>query len=131
MSKLTRTNAILPFTAYVDLTGKEGYFVYSQSPTEVGLVESDDDLSDRILGVIIQGAPAGEQVSVALSSGLAGTVKVKLSNSVVELSRRLSVDVGGTVNSSMEVGKIRVAWPLEVGVAGELIEAVLFDPFTE
>lgn len=127
--KLTRTNAILPFIAYEDLTGKEGHFVISYSPTEVRLVEDNGDLSDRVLGVIIEGAPQGEPVSIALCSGLAGTVKVKLSAPVVDLSSRLSLDVGGTVNASLPAGTVRVAWPLESGVAGEMIEAVLFDPF--
>lgn len=127
--KLTRENAILPFTAAEDLTGKEGHFVYAYSATEVRLAETDDDLADRILGVIIDGASQGEKVSIALNVGLAGTVKVKLSDTVNTLSKRLSIDIGGSVNGAEAVGKIRVAWPLETGVAGELIEAVLFDPF--
>ncbi len=127
MSKLTRENAILPFIAGSDLTGKEGYPVLVDS----GLLEvCDDETGNPPLGVLIQGCKAGEQATVAIQAGLAGTVKVKIANNIVEVGQILSMVSTPSGCQAGNAGGERheFARALETGVTDELIEAVLFHP---
>lgn len=127
MSKLTRENAILPFTPAVDLTGKEGYAVSVNAQGEVAL--HDDDTVEPF-GVIIHGTNTDEKSSIALfAGGLAGTVKLKLDDALTQVGALLHVTDDG-VFSPDNIYTIACAQALETGVTGELIEAVLFRPTT-
>jgi hypothetical protein len=127
MSKLTRTNAILPFTPAVDLTGKEGYAVSVNAQGKVDL-HADDTVEP--FGVIIHGTNTHEKTSVALfSGGLAGTVKLKLDDPVNQVGAFLRFTDDG-VFSPDSIYTVVCAQVLETGVTGEHVEAVLFKPIT-
>lgn len=128
MSKLTRTNAILPFTPLADLTGKEGYVVLIESDGTIATYSSSG--GKQPFGVIVHGTDVDEKTSVAvLSGGLAGTVKVKLAFTVATPGELLAVRGGGEmITPSHASALFTCAQALETGVAGELIEAVLFRP---
>jgi hypothetical protein len=132
MSKLTRENAILPFTPNSDLTGKEGYFISIQTAGNVGAVELFSVLANLTpFGVVVHGTSSDAETSVAIASGgLSGTVKVKLSGPVIS-GQSLQLDDGGTVSADSGSGsRTLVAQALEPGVADEMIEAVIFRPVT-
>lgn len=128
--KLTRENAILPFTPDADLTGKEGYI--AQLENNGNVVPWYLSSGATPLGAIVHGTNVDEKTSVALcAGGLAGTVKLKLSAAVTEVGQELQVDNLGTVSPDPGTGgRTLVAQALETGVADELIEAVLFRPIT-
>jgi hypothetical protein len=128
--KLTRENAILPFTPVNDLTGKEGYIAQLESNGKV--VPWYISSAKRPLGAIVHGTNIDEKTSVALcAGGLSGTVKLKLSAAVTAVGQELKVDNQGTVSPDPGTGgRTLVAQALETGVANEMIEAVLFRPVT-
>ncbi len=125
--KLTRENAILPFTPAADLTGKEGYAVSLDAEGKLLLHAAEDAAP---FGIIIHGTDTSEKTSVALlAGGLAGTVKLKLNDAVSTVGPLLRVTESGTFTPDSGYN-IACAQALETGVAGELIEAVLFRPVT-
>lgn len=127
MIYLARNNAILPFKGALDLTGKEGCLVIM---TSTGL-ELATDPAEEVFGVILNGAPAGELSTVAVAAGgLAGTVKVKLADTVTEVGTLLMAgagDGGAVVSDAGATSKV-CALALETGVTGERIEAAIFKP---
>jgi len=130
MSKLTRENAILPFTPANDLTGKEGQLVQLETNGTIDLWSVSS--GKRPLGAIVHGTSVVEKTSVALcAGGLSGTVKLKLSATVSAPGQELQIDNVGTVSPDAGTGgRTLVAQALETGVADEMIEAVLFRPVT-
>ena len=128
--KLTRENAILPFTPANDLTGKEGQLVQLETNGTISLWSVSS--GKRPLGAIVHGTSVDENTSVALcAGGLSGTVKLKLSASVSTSGQELQIDNLGTVSPDPGTGgRTLVAQALETGVADEMIEAVLFRPVT-
>lgn len=126
MSKLTRENAILPFTPAADLTGKEGYAV---SVDDDGTIYLYDNQNEAPFGIIIHGTNPSEKTSVAvMAGGLAGTVKVKLSAAVTNIGTNLFAMDDAIFNPTAGTSAFLCAQALETGVAGELIEALLFRP---
>lgn len=132
MSKLTRENAILPFPT--DPEFSESLYARIVG-LEAGVLVGLDPASSAIqLGACIhQGAP-GEPASVAImNGGLAGTVKLEL-NGPATVGEYLILGAEGVVTADPGSGdRILVGQALEAGVAGELIEAVIFKAieFTE
>ena len=127
MSKLTRENAILPIAAAVNLTGQEGSLVFWDG---TDLVLTTDPAED-VFGVVIVGAPAGEPSSIAISAGgLAGTVKVKLSEAVTAVGTYLmaGATAGTAIPATGSAPSKACAMALETGVGDELVEAVIFKP---
>jgi hypothetical protein len=130
---IVRENAILPFTAFVDMTGHEGRPVMITGD-KIMLV---DDVEGNVpFGVLLKGGEANQPVSVAVAAGgLSGTVRVLLGANVT-VGNHLQVDV----NDGEELpfyapvplvgpsGRWVTAQALESGLAGEKIEAVLFKP---
>jgi hypothetical protein len=118
-----RANAILPFFVAVDTTDKVGYFVM---PSGAELDICDDEAA-IVVGVIVKGATTAEKASIAIApGGLAGTVKVKLSGPIVNVGQRLQLNFDGSVNPDAEAGSRQVVgMALELGVAGDLIEAAI------
>lgn len=134
-SHLARANAVLPFAAESgsDLTGKEGFPVWVDTPTRTARL-LPDAMYYWPFGVVLQGRPATEKSSIAVSAGgLAGTVRVKLLQDVPHIGDWLQlVDVNGQVAFGPDAGsgnRIIMGISLEPGAAGELIEAVLWLPF--
>lgn len=127
--KLVRENAILPFTAGEDLSELEGYPVVLENDA---IVTCKDGTGEKPLGVLLHGAKQGEQVSVALCVGLAGTVKLALAAAVSAGDRLMMVEylsAGECAAKRSDSGsRIDFAIALEDGVADELIEAALFNP---
>lgn len=124
---IARNNAILPFTPAADYTGKEGYFVKVAGATATLCT----GVTDAPLGVIVEGGPTTGKTSVALmSSGLAGTVKVKITGTspgTIVLGSPLELaPEDGTVKLGTGGGSTVVAMALEAGVANELIEVALY-----
>jgi len=132
MSKVTRTNAILPYVTWSDYSDKIGCAleVSSGSIPKVSLWEPG---ASRVFGVIIEAD--AERASVAiLHGGVSGTVKLKLLEET-EIGDLLypakdNQDFGfGVVQNETYSGSSYIcAQALEDGVAGEMIEAVLFRP---
>lgn len=132
MSKLTRTNAILPFIPTRDLTGLEGRFVFIKEDATVDHYHYyyyGSYAIHRPFGVLILAENTESKVSVALSEGgLSGTIKLKL-NGAVSAGDILQLANNGTVETDSEAGdRWLVGQALESGVADEMIEAVLFRP---
>jgi hypothetical protein len=134
-SHLVRSNAILPFAAEsgVDLTGKEGFPVWIDTPTKTARLVADA-MFYWPFGVVVQGRPAAEKSSIAVSAaGLAGTVRVKLLQDVPYIGDWLQlVEVNDQVAFGPDAGsgsRIIMGMALEPGAAGELIEAVIWLPF--
>lgn len=130
---IVRENAILPFTAETDLTGLEGRPITFGGGGGGPLVQVAEDAAGTLpIGVLLKGGKAGETVTVALAAGgLAGTVRVKLSQPVttgqyLKLIDHISGCFFGPAGLSGE--RIVMAQALEDGVADEKIEAVLFKP---
>ena len=125
-----RSNSILPFATVgdVDLTGKEGYLV--KADTASGRVALLTSASDIPIGVLMRAAPPGEKNSVAVAfGGLAGTVRVKLGADVA-FGQLLKTRADATVEPFTEAsGEVFVGRALESGVAGELVEAALSNPY--
>lgn len=129
---IVRENAILPFQAATDLTGKEGHPVIVTNDTEVTLLDVSMGTVPP-LGILVKGGAAGETVSVAIATGgLAGSVRVKLAGAVASVGTILELtetpdgcafvpNTGGAVCYSLAIA-------LETGLADEKIEAVLFRP---
>lgn len=124
--KLTRENAILPFTPASDLSNMEGNAVSINSAGEITLHASGDT---KPFGVIIHGTTTEEKTSVALlSGGLRGTVKLKLKAAVNQVGQVLHVAEDGSFSPDGSAYPIACAQALETGVEGELVEAVIFHP---
>jgi len=127
----TRTNAILPFIAGSDFTGKEGHAVrYDNSSGKI--VEAGTSIP---LGVLNQSGPQDETLSVAIV-GAAGTFKVRL-GAAAQTGNHLVVDSGthgsqffplDTSAGGFQHERYRCAIALEDGAADELVEAILYDP---
>ena len=101
------------------LVGKEGYAVKAAS----GLVELSA-ASIRAIGVVVAGAAAGEQVSVALAGSVA---PVKLGGTVYA-GDILAIGAGSTFTASTPTdGDIVGAVALQDGVSGDLINALIVD----
>ncbi|MGF1451461.1 MAG: hypothetical protein ACFB21_05245 [Opitutales bacterium] len=126
---LARTNAILPFFPASDLRGAEGRFATVDQTDGLLYISG---LTERLAGVITFGGNVGEPCSVAMSAGgLAGTVKVKLAAPVTAVGQYLQLNEDGSVSPDSGSGtRILVAQAVETGVADELIEAILFRPYT-
>lgn len=132
---IVRDNAILSFTAAIDLTGHEGRAIVATAQNEVTLmIEPEHEIP---LGVLVKGGKAGEQVSVALAhGGLAGTVRIKLAKPVTQIGTVLSLNISddptdphfGFAPAELCGTCLRWALALETGVAGERIEGILFPP---
>ncbi len=127
---IVRENAILPFKAAIDLTGKEGYPVIVTGQNEITLLTNAEQTP---FGVLLKGGKAGEQVTVAPArGGFSGTVRVKLFGPVTQTGTLLGLfednDEVAFVASSDAPTTPRVAMALEGGVAEEKIEAVLIAP---
>jgi hypothetical protein len=132
-AQLVRTNAILPFAPFeeFDFTGYEGFPVFIDNTT--GCIDRLMTAADLPSGVLIQARPPSERSTVALAAGgLAGTVRVKLLQDCPSVGVLLkTVLVNGEVAFGPDTGagaRVVAAQALEKGVAGELIEAVLFKP---
>lgn len=127
---IVRDNAILPFTALDDITGKEGYPVVYENQDYVQI--AGDSAGALPLGILLKGGKAGETVSVAIASGgLAGTVRLKLGAPVTAIGQflRMIDSPGGCTFAPDSSGeRIVMAQALETGLADEKIEAVLFTP---
>ena len=128
MSKLTRTNAILSLpTSENQETSLLGCFVYLSggvlTPAEHGGVSP-------ALGACVHYDAPGQPASVScIAGGLAGTVKLKIDFTAVAVGDYLTLADGGTVNADDDAGaRTQVGQALEAGVAGEMIEAVIFKP---
>ncbi len=124
MSKLTRENAILPFTPAVDLTGNEGYVVQIESDGTISPFLSSS--GKQPFGLIVHGTNVDEKTSVVpLSGGLAGTVKVKIASTIDNAGLLLGVRSGGDLIISTHASALFIcAQALETGVAGEMIKAI-------
>lgn len=126
--QLVRTNAILPFAALADadLTGLEGYFVKADAASgRVALVTA---ANNNPFGVILNGVEAPEKNSIALTVGLAGTVRVKLGGNVsfgATLKLRADARVDAATGAA---GEMLVGFALESGTADDLVEAALATP---
>lgn len=127
----TRTNAILPFKAGNDFTGKEGHAIRFNKAT--GTIVEAGTFSP--LGVLNQSGPQDETLSVAIV-GASGTFKVRL-GAAAETSDHLVVDQGthgsqffplDTTTPGDQHERYRCAIALEDGAADELVEAILYDP---
>lgn len=128
---IVRDNAILPFKAATDLTGKEGQpvIINAQGEAEISQIAA----STPPIGILLKGGQVGENVSVAIATGgFAGTVRVKLGEPVTETGALLELletpegckfmPYSGAVHCYV------MAQALETGLADEKIEAVLFRP---
>lgn len=126
-----RSNAIIPLSAGMDLTGCEGRpiaLVYDLA----FIIDSPD--ADPLFGVLLKGAREGETVSVAVAAGgLAGTVRLLLAANTgfgdyLQIRTTEDPPYGAFGPELPDQNHWRVAMALEPGVAGEKIEAVLFKP---
>ena len=127
---IARTLALIVFTAAVDLTGKEGYFVKTDTdPTQVTTVSSAT--ADVPLGVVSSEAVAGASAGILIGDAFAGTTRVKLSatpGSVVNGAYGV-LTADGSVKLDPGTGaRVRVCRFLESGAANERVEAVLISP---
>jgi hypothetical protein len=117
----------MPCTPAADYTGKEGYFVKATGTGDT--VTLCTGVTDSPFGVITEGGPTTGKISVAvIGGGLAGTVRVKLSDvpgTVVFGSLLELHTTDGTVALSDGGSETIVARALQAGAANELIEAVL------
>jgi hypothetical protein len=127
---IARDNAVIPVTPAADQTGLEGYFVENSS----GTASVCNATTDVPLGIIVEGADTDSKSSIALSrGGFKGTVKVKIGSGsgAVSAFNLLQLNSDGTVNVDAGSGaRTLVAQALEAGVAGDLIEAVIFPSYT-
>ena len=127
---IVRTNAIIPLTAGIDLTGHEGRPIVIASGEAVLQTVPDGGLPP--LGVLLKGATAGETVSVAVAGSFAGTVRVKLAGAVTTLGSYLCGDLDGEgiigFKTNISTNHHAMAIALETGVEGEMIEAAIFRP---
>ena len=133
--KLTRENAILPAKSLNDLSAYVGcatvYGNHIVLGTRVELWNPNDHQDPNS---VILWADA-ESLSVAiLHGGLAGTVKVKLMEAVSRGSQIYPVNDGTNIGFADRTEErnpgnhYACGLALEDGVAGEMIEAVLFKP---
>ncbi len=130
---IVRDNAILPYTASHDMTGREGEPISINSDGTVKITQGVD--SDPPIGVLVKGGKNGENVSVAIAAGgLAGTVRVKLGANVTHgaIPGGLQLIDGPDGCLFAPAHGVPSAWfmamALEPGLEGELVEAVLFFP---
>jgi len=127
----TRINAIIPFVAGADFTGKEGHAVRYDNATGK-IVEAG---TSEPLGILNQSGPADETMAVAIV-GAAGTFKVRL-GAAAQIGNHLVVDAGthGSQFFPLDLStpgdqheRYRCAIALEDGAADELVEAILYTP---
>jgi hypothetical protein len=127
---IARENALIPVTPAADHTGLEGYFVNNSS----GTAAVCSSTSDVPLGVITEGQDTDGKDSIALSrGGFKGTVKIKIGSGSGDVSAfdLLQLNNDGTVNVDAGTGsRTLVAQAVESGVAGDLIEAIIFPSYT-
>ena len=130
--KLTRENAILPFSTYSDISDRIGEAVSISVTNGVPHVEPLPDPGTKPFGILIH-ADASTASVAAIHGGLAGTVKVRLQTAAY-VGNELYIDQTGGINGFADAveenptGKYLCALALENGVQGELIEALLFTP---
>lgn len=130
--KLTRENAILHFPTLTDLSSRIGEAVSITRPGGVSHVEILPEPGKKPFGILIH-ADAETASVVPVSGGLAGTVKIKLQEEAYTGNELYINDTGGIAGfgdaiEGAPTGKYLCAQALEDGVAGELIEAILFRP---
>ena len=133
MSKLTRTNAILPFPTVGDLSNKIGRPVEISNSNGIARAAAWEPGGGDAVGVILEAD--AEQASIAIfSGGLAGTVFVKLVQAVLPGAFLYLAHNNGVIGfadrgeESFAGETFICAQALEAGVEGEMIEAVLFRP---
>jgi hypothetical protein len=130
MSKLTRTNAIIHAKANTDFSAYVGCIANLNSSNVVSLWDPEGDSPS----CLIIYAEADSVTVVPLHGGLSGTVKVKLL-AEVSAGHELYFAIQGQDQGFVDLLEETVAGDfficalaLESGVAGEMVEAVLFRP---
>lgn len=116
---IAKTNALMAFIAASDQTTKEGYFVDSS-----GVVITSSSVVP--FGVIVDGGANGSLSTMALMSGFAGIVSVKVAaaTTAIVAGTPLQLQADGTAKAWVGTGRV-VAIATQAGVADELVEAVL------
>ncbi|WPJ95251.1 hypothetical protein SH580_17655 [Coraliomargarita algicola] len=131
MSQPTRTNAILPFVPARDLRGLEGQFAFIDADGKIDHYHYyyGGPAAGVPFGVILCGTDVNEKSSIAVcAGGFAGTLKLSL-GAAVAVGDTLEVMNTGRVQPDSGSGtRTLVSIALESGVAGDLIEAVIFNP---
>lgn len=141
MSKLTRENAILPSATSASLKDKIGCaVVYKNHPTLGTEAELWNPNDHQHPNAVLLYADEESASLAMLFGGLAGTVKVKLTEQIWRGGRIYAVNDGinvgfGNHEADPPSGSgtyYICGMALEDGVAGEMVEAVLFkpEPFT-
>jgi hypothetical protein len=102
-----------------DLTDKEGYGVKADGAGKIALATAT---TDEIVGVIVQGAVAGEQVAVALPGA---TAAVKVSGAVKAFDAGKIAADGTFVVSAFAQNDVICVRFLEAGVSGDLPMALI------
>jgi hypothetical protein len=133
MSKLTRTNAIIPLPSVGDLSAKIGRPVEITVINSVAMAAAWEPGGGSAFGVIVDAD--AEQASIAvMHGGLVGTIKVKLVEAVLPGALLYAAQNNGVIGFA-DRGEETFAGPtyicaqaLEAGVEGEMVEAVLFRP---
>ena len=135
MSKLTRENAIIPVKTLVSLKDKVGCaVVYRNHPTLGSTAELWDPNDHAEPNAVVIFADDDSASIAMLYGGLSGTVKVKLTEGAFRGSRLYSFNNGTAAGfadreEERNSGTFYIcAMALEDGVAGEMIEAVLYKP---
>jgi hypothetical protein len=135
MSKLTRENAILPTKTFVSLKNNVGSAVVYKNHITLGTNSELWNPNDHAEPNAIVVFADEDSASIAmLYGGLSGTVKVKLMESVARGSRIYPFNDGTNIGfadreEERNSGTFYMCgMALEDGVAGEMVEAVLFKP---
>ena len=133
-SRNARTNAVLSVPAAETLIGRRGYPVlWDDEAGGVELIRSDEDPG---CGVLLTGdAAIGEHVSIA-TLGYAGTLMIRVATSVKRFSvlklaalMPEAIEMFGAPIEGLHGPDTYVAYALEAGSAGALIEAALLPRF--
>jgi hypothetical protein len=124
---LNHGSAVLPFTAAADYSDKLGYGVTLAGDTAT--LGASATVVNR--GVIVDGGTeSGSTISVAVISGLSGTVRVRAGGAVARGDMLIQKNDGTWITDTGSGARVQSFMANEAGASGELIDAVPQTPLT-
>jgi len=125
MSSLaSRANAVLALTAFADYSADQGKSVTISGSTAI----RSNSATVPASAIILEEAPTGGTVTVAILGAFKGTVLAKLSGTVTGGARMQQAANGTWLTDAASGGRVVSLIALESGVSGDLIEAAPLTP---
>jgi len=123
MSKFAREVAVIALTPTADHSTNKGFLV----KLSAGSAALNDSATVSAFGVILDGETTAGKDSVGVLGGNLGTVKLKASGAIAQ-GALVKQAADGSVVTDAAGARVVVGKALEAAAAGELFEAIVFNP---